>query len=102
MNRNSLEPGGFPSPCSSCLTGPCSPSPPAPCPGVAPNLAEGLKLLLFAGLFSEGAEQPKKPRAGRGGDVQEEGESLAQCARGQPGVPHPAGRRATWGVHGEF
>ena len=66
----------------------------------APDLTEGLKLLLLAGFFGQGAEQSEKPGAGWGGDVQEEGESLAQRARGQPWVPHPAGRRAAWGCGG--
>lgn len=79
-------------PGSSRLTSPCCP------PGVALHLAEALQLLLFTGLFRQGAEQSKELRAGRGGDVQEEGESLAQRAGGQPGVPNPAGGWATWGV----
>lgn len=59
-------------------------------------LAEGLQFLLLSRFLRQCAEQLQQPRAGWGGDVQEEGEGLAERAGGQPGVPHPAWRRATY------
>lgn len=92
LNPRIHEPGRFPIPTQLVLPH----EPPLPA-GVALHLTEALQLLLFTGLFSQGAEQSKELRARRGSDVQEEGESLAQRAGGQPGVPNPAGGWATWG-----